>query len=377
MPYRSPLLDVPGSIPPPDDHPEAGVPWHWGDPFAEQRTASRGVVVIDRSHREFLAVSGEERLSWLHLVISQHVTELAEGSGTEALVLDSQGRVETHMVLAHLDGTVYLDTDPGPSVTSALPKGGPQTLREYLEAMKFWSKVDIRDATAEFALLTVLGPDAERVLSAAGVEVGPEPYAVAALEGHAGFARRMPWPGRSSVDLAVPRSELVAWWKRLTDAGARAAGSWVFEALRVESLRPRLGVDTDERTIPHEVNWVGSAAHVAKGCYRGQETVSKVHNVGRPPRNLLLLHLDGSPELRPEPGDPVLLDGRTVGRVGTVIQHHELGPIALALVKRSTPVDAELLTGSEDNLVQAAIDPDSVPSEQPAPGRAAAAQLRG
>jgi folate-binding protein YgfZ len=179
------------------------------------------------------------------------------------------------------------------------------------------------------------------------------------------------------VDLAVPRAELVTWWQRLTDAGARAAGSWTFEALRVESVRPRLGVDTDDRTIPHEVGWVGSAAHVAKGCYRGQETVSKVHNVGRPPRNLLLLHLDGSPEIRPEPGDPVLLDGRTVGRVGTVIQHHELGPIALALVKRSTPVGAELLTGSEDNLVQASIDPDSVPSELPAPGRAAAAQLRG
>jgi tRNA-modifying protein YgfZ len=382
MPYRSPLLDVPGSIPPPESdtaYPEAGVPWHWGDPFAEQRTASRGVVVIDRSHREFLAVTGEERLSWLHLVISQHVTELAEGSGTEALVLDSQGRVESHMVVAHLDGTVYLDTDPGQRVTSALPKGGPQTLREYLEAMKFWSKVDIRDATGGLALLTVLGPDAERVLSTVGAEVGPEPYAVAALPG-GGFVRRMPWPGRSGVDLAVPRDGLVDWWRRLTDAGARAAGSWTFDALRVESLRPRLGIDTDDRTIPHEVGWVGSAAHVAKGCYRGQETVSKVHNVGRPPRNLLLLHLDGSPDITPETGDPVLLDGRKVGRIGTVIQHHELGPIALALIKRSTPVGAELLTGAEDNpgnLVQAAIDPDSVPAELPAPGRTAAARLRG
>jgi folate-binding protein YgfZ len=179
------------------------------------------------------------------------------------------------------------------------------------------------------------------------------------------------------VDLAVPRAELTDWWRRLTDAGARAAGSWTFDALRVESLRPRLGVDTDERTIPHEVGWIGSAAHVAKGCYRGQETVAKVHNIGRPPRNLLLLHLDGSPEITPEAGDPVLLDGRTVGRVGTVIQHHELGPIALALIKRSTPVDAALLAGSEENQVQAAIDPDSVPPEGPAPGRAAAANLRG
>ena len=318
-------------------------------------------------------MTGEDRLSWLHLVISQHVTELADGAGTEALVLDSHGRIDAHMVLAHLDGTVWLDTDSGAKATSALPKGGPQTLREYFEAMKFWSKVDIRDATGELALLTVLGPDLDKVLQ--DVEVGTEPYTVKALPG-GGFARRMPWPGRSSVDLAVPRAELTAWWRRLTDAGARAAGSWVFDALRVESVRPRLGVDTDERTIPHEVGWVGSAAHVAKGCYRGQETVSKVHNVGRPPRNLLLLHLDGSPEVTPETGDPVLLDGRTVGRIGTVIQHHELGPIALALVKRSTPVGAELLTGAEDNLVQAAIDPDSVPAEQAAPGRAAAANLR-
>ncbi|MEW2502022.1 folate-binding protein [Amycolatopsis sp. NPDC047767] len=388
MAYRSPLLEAPRAIAAPDGHPEAGVPWHWGDPFAEQRTAARGVVVIDRSHREVLAVSGEERLSWLHLVISQHVTELPEGSGTEALVLDSQGHIDTHFVLAHLDGTVWLDSDPGPVASSALPKGGKQTLREYLEAMKFWSKVEIRDATTELAVLTVLGPEAERVLTAVGVEVGAEPYAVSALPG-GGFARRMPWPSRSSVDLLVPREELATWWQRLTDAGARPAGSWTFDALRVESRHPRVAVDTDDRTIPHEVGWIGSAAHVAKGCYRGQETVAKVHNVGRPPRYLALLHLDGSPEITPETGDPVRLGERVVGRVGTVVQHHELGPIALALVKRSVPAGAELLAGlgkddkqddSEnptDRTVQAIVDPDSVPGEHAAPGREAAQRLRG
>jgi folate-binding protein YgfZ len=375
MPYHSPLLDLRGSIAAPDDHPEAGVPWHWGDPFAEQRTAVRGVAVVDRSHREFIAVSGEERLSWLHLVISQHVTGLAEGTGTEALVLDTHGRVEAHMVLAHLDGTVWLDGDRGAMVTSALPSGGPQSLREYLEAMKFWSKVDIRDVSDELALITLLGPDADRILLALDVELGTEPLSVAPISG--GFARRMPWPGESSVDLAVPRSELVAWWHRITDAGARPVGSWAFDALRVESLHARLGVDTDDRTIPHEVNWIGSAAHVAKGCYRGQETVSKVHNVGRPPRHMVLLHLDGSPEIVPETGDPVVLSERTIGRVGSVVQHHELGPIALALLKRSTPVDAELLAGAEDRVVQAAVDPDSVPAEGVAPGREAAQRLRG
>jgi folate-binding protein YgfZ len=375
MPYHSPLLDLRGSIAAPDDHPEAGVPWHWGDPFAEQRTAVRGVAVVDRSHREFIAVSGEERLSWLHLVISQHVTGLAEGTGTEALVLDTHGRVEAHMVLAHLDGTVWLDGDRGAMVTSALPSGGPQSLREYLEAMKFWSKVDIRDVSDELALITLLGPDADRILLALDVELGTEPLSVAPISD--GFARRMPWPGESSVDLAVPRSELVAWWHRITDAGARPVGSWAFDALRVESLHARVGVDTDDRTIPHEVNWIGSAAHVAKGCYRGQETVSKVHNVGRPPRHMVLLHLDGSPEIVPETGDPVVLSERTIGRVGSVVQHHELGPIARALLKRSTPVDAELLAGAEDRVVQAAVDPDSVPAEGVAPGREAAQRLRG
>lgn len=376
MAYESPLLRRPGVVAPPEDHPEGGVPWHWGDPFAEQRTASRGVAVVDRSHREIITVTGEDRLSWLHLVISQHVTELPEGEGTEALVLDSHGRIDAHMVLAYVDGTVYLDTDPGAQATTALPKGGEkQPLLDYFEAMKFWSKVDIRDATDEWALLTLLGPEVSTMLSRFDIELDTRPYAVTRFSG--GIARRMPWPGPSSVDLLIPRSELVDWWTKLTDAGARPAGTWAFDALRVESLRPKLGVDTDERTIPHEVNWIGSAAHVAKGCYRGQETVAKVHNVGKPPRNMVLLHLDGSQEIYPETGDPVLRGDRTVGRVGSVAQHHELGPIALALLKRSTPADAELLAGTEDRVVQASIDPDSLPREHTAPGREAARRLRG
>lgn len=387
MTYQSPLLELPRAVAAPDGHPEAGVPWHFGDPLAEQRTAARSVAVVDRSHREVLTVTGEERLSWLHLVISQHVTELGEDTGSEALVLDSQGRIDTHMVLAHtadVDGTptVWLDSDAGAQATSALPKGGKQSLLAYLDAMRFWSKVEVQDRSAEMACLSLLGPDAEQVLTALGIELAQTPYAVTSFPAGAnsparGFARRMPWPGDSSVDLLVPRAELAQCWRTLTEAGARPAGSWAFEGLRVESLHPRLGVDTDERTIPHEVNWIGSAAHVAKGCYRGQETVAKVHNVGRPPRRMVLLHLDGSPEVTPETGEPVLHGERTVGRVGSVVQHHELGPIALALLKYSVPVDAELLAGAEDHLVQAAVEPDSVPAERVAPGREAIKGLRG
>jgi folate-binding protein YgfZ len=365
----SPILGTAGAIAALEASPDGNVAWHFGDPFAEQRAAARGVSIVDRSHRELISVTGEERLSWLHLVISQHVTELADGAGTEALVLDSQGRVESHMVLAHADGTVWLDTEAGASATSA--RNVPQSLLEYLDAMRFWSKVDVLDATAERAVLSLVGPGTAALLDGVGLALPAEPYGVLAGEV---IVRRMPWPG---ADLLVPRDGLVAWWSRLTEAGARPMGSWGFEALRVAALRPRLGMDTDERTIPHEVGWVPGAAHVAKGCYRGQETVAKVHNIGRPPRRMLLLHLDGSPEVLPETGDPVLLDERAVGRVGTVAQHHELGPIALALIKRSVPADAELIAGVDDRAVQASIDPDSIPPDTPGAGREAARRLHG
>ena len=367
---RSPLLDLPGAIPAPDDSPDAAVPWHFGDPFAEQRAATRGVGVVDRSHREVIAVPGEERLSWLHLVISQHVTGLAEGAGTEALILDSQGRVDAHMLLAHVDGTVWLDTEAGAQTSGVRP--GRVPLLTYLEQMVFWSKVEPRDATAERAVLSLVGPHTPDLLAKAGLPVPDGPYAVA--EGAGVVVRRMPWPGPDAADLLVPRADLLTWWQRLTDAGARPMGSLAFEALRVESAHPRAGLDTDEKTIPHEVGWVHVAAHVAKGCYRGQETVSKVHNIGRPPRRMLLLHLDGSDTV-PEPGDQVRAGERVVGKVGSVAQHHELGPIALALVKRSIEPGTPLTVG--ETGTSAAIDPDAIPADSPALGRAAAQGLRG
>ncbi|MER6991926.1 folate-binding protein [Saccharopolyspora hirsuta] len=377
----SPLLDLPGAVPAPEDAVDVGVPWHFGDPFAEQRSASRSAVLVDRSHRQVIAVPGEERLSWLHLVLSQHLTELPDGQGTEALILDSHGRVDCHLLVAHHEGVVYLDTDAGAQATSALPTigvDGKQTVPEYLEAMRFWSKVEPRDATAEFAVLTAVGPDAGGIL-AQFTAVPSAPYEVKPLPG-GGFARNVPFRSLPTIDLVVPRESLVEWWTKLTDAGIRPSGTLAFEALRVEALRPRVGLDTDDRAIPHELGWVHVAAHVAKGCYRGQETVAKVHNVGKPPRRMVLLHLDGSVEVQPETGDPVWHGDRKVGRVGSVVQHHELGPVALALLKRSTPVDAELVAGdpAEDRAVAAAVDPDSVPpdSGEP-PGRVAAERLRG
>jgi folate-binding protein YgfZ len=353
-------VTLPGAVPPPDDSTDIGVAWHYGDPFAEQRSAARSVVVVDRSNRGVIAIPGADRLTWLHQLTSQHFEQLGEGAATEALILDAQGRLEHHMVVANVDGTVFLDVEKA------------DDLLAYLKKMVFWSKVEPRDATSEFALLSIIGPDAPAILEKLGI---PAPTDVDALG--EGFVRRTSWPLQRSFDLLVPRAEMASWWQRITDAGARPAGSFAFEALRVEALRPRQGIDTDERTIPHEVNLIDPAVHLNKGCYRGQETVAKVHNVGRPPRRMLLLHLDGSADGTPETGDPVTLDGRAVGRVGSVVLHHELGPIALALVKRSVPVDSDLVAGAPEREVQARIDPDSVPPDTPGLGREAVRNLRG
>jgi folate-binding protein YgfZ len=184
-------------------------------------------------------------------------------------------------------------------------------------------------------------------------------------------------PGKGiELDLVVPREQAAQSRQRLVDAGVRPAGVWAYEAQRVAALRPRLGVDTDERTIPHEVGWIGTAVHLDKGCYRGQETVARVHNLGKPPRMLVLVQLDGSAD-RPATGDPLLAGGRSVGRLGTVIDHVDDGPIALALLKRGLPADTPLTTGRETE-VAAVIDPDSLPpADVVGAGRVAVEQLRG
>jgi folate-binding protein YgfZ len=358
------------AVPAPDTGPDAGAVWHYGDPLGEQRAADTEAIAVDRSHRGVLTLTGNDRQTWLHSISTQFVSDLPDGATTQNLSLDGQGRVEDHWIQTELAGTTYLDTEPWRA----------QPLLEYLRKMVFWSEVT--PASADLAVLSLLGPKlADRaVLDALGVDALPaELTAVATGDG---FVRRMPGTadGQVELDLLVPRAEAAGWLDRLTQAGVRPGGVWAYEAHRVAAMRARLGVDTDERTIPHEVGWIGGpgagAVHLDKGCYRGQETVARVHNLGRPPRMLALLHLDGSVD-RPSTGGPVLAGGRTVGRLGTVVDHVDLGPIALALLKRGLPGETKLATGP-DGSVAAAIDVDSLPgTEQIGAGRLAVERLRG
>ncbi|AWV48526.1 hypothetical protein JK2ML_2203 [Mycobacterium leprae Kyoto-2] len=359
----------------PDPGPDAGAIWHFGDPLGEQRSAETDAVLVDRSHRATLTLIGSDRQTWLHSISTQHVSALPDGASTQNLSLDSQGRVEDHWIQTELGGTTYLDTEPW--------RGEP--LLEYLRKMVFWSEVT--PGSADMAMLSLLGPrlTEQAVHNALYLDALPDESTAVPLTAGS-FVRRIPGApaGQIELDLLVPRRESADWQSRLAGVGVRSAGMWAYEAHRVAALRPRLGVDTDQRTIPHEVGWIGGpgegAVHLDKGCYRGQETVARVQNLGKPPRMLVLLHLDGSVE-RTSTGDAVLANSGAVGRLGTVVEHVDLGPVALALLKRGLPTDTELtieLEGPQDGSVAAVIDPDSLPAaDEIGVGRLAIERLRG
>ncbi|ORM30654.1 folate-binding protein YgfZ [Williamsia sp. 1135] len=362
-----------GAVGGPEKSLDEAVAWHFGDPFGEQRAAATSAVMIDRSHRGVITLTGPERLSWLNTISSQLVTDLSDGRSAENLSLDGNGRVEDHFLLTDLDGTTWIDTEGFRA----------EALAGFLTKMVFWAQVEVA-ARPDMAVLTLIGPETRTGAIAQLLEIPSTAtvYDAGVLPG-GGFWRVMPAVGEhaavETIDLIVPVDQLTTWWSSLTAVGVRPSGTWTYEALRVAALRPRLGADTDERTIPHEVNWIGSASefgavHLNKGCYRGQETVARVHNLGKPPRQMLLLHLDGSADTRPVTGDPVIAGGRTVGRIGTVVEHYEYGPIALALIKRGVPADTALEAGG----TSAAIDPASVPADDRVQaGRAAIERLRG
>ncbi|MET9483147.1 folate-binding protein [Streptomyces sp. NPDC006638] len=319
---KSPLLFLPGAVAAEGSDEEVAA--HYGDLFREQRALADGTGLVDLSHRGIVTITGDDRLAWLHLLLTQHVSELAPGEATEALVLSANG---------HIEHALYL-VDDGTTTWTHVEPGTREALVAYLESMKFFYRVEVADRTDDIALVH---------LPAGSIAEVPE-----------GTAVRETAYGR---DLFLPRADLEAY----AAAHGPLAGILAYEALRVENHRPRLGFETDHRTIPHELGWIGSAVHLQKGCYRGQETVARVQNLGKPPRRLVFLHLDGSEVLLPGHGTPIRLaadgaEGRQLGFITTSARHHELGPIALALIKRNVPVDAELMAGDTAAAQEAVVE---------------------
>ena len=280
-----------------EDGPDKGAIWHFGEPVKEQRALEAGTAWADLSHLSVVAVSGEDRLKWLHDLTTQFLTDLEAGIWKPAMILDPQGHIEYQFNVVDDGTTTFLTLDAS----------YVENLVAYLTKMKFMLKVDVRDATSEFAVLRAPGVT---------TDIGG-PFAL------------------------VPRGE-VAQMAQAFNAVATQVGTWALDAERVAAGRPRIGFETDHKTIPNEIGVLNGAVHMNKGCYRGQETVAKIFNLGNPPRRLTMLHLDGSDVGFPSAGTKIENDGVVVGFIGTVARHHELGTIALAIIKRNTPLDATL-----------------------------------
>ena len=315
----SPLLNLPGAVA--ADGLDADVAAHYGSFNGEQRTLVGGDGFVDLSNRGVFTISGADRLTYLHAMTTQHTEHLEHGVPTEALLLSPQGHVEHHV----------RGVDDGEVFTGHTEPGHVAALVEFLDRMRFMMRVEVADVTDQLAVAWRPGdPDS---------------------------------PGKYDV---LPRADLA----KYAEAAGPACGLWAYDALRIARGEPRFGVDTDHRTIPNEMGWIGPAVHLDKGCYRGQETVARVHTLGRPPRRLTLLHLDGTENRLPAVGAPVVEQprgagreapaetGKVVGFVGSSARHYELGPIALAVLKRNVPVDAPLLADGMPAAQEVLVDPE-------------------
>ncbi|WP_257180977.1 CAF17-like 4Fe-4S cluster assembly/insertion protein YgfZ [Corynebacterium cystitidis] len=358
--YSSPLLSRPSAQKHVDGSliDAAGVAWHYGEPLAEQRRIETGPVVVDRSHRRVIKITGEDAAEFLNNLLTQKLDDASAGFSAACLDLDIQGRILHQGYVTRTDDAFYLDT----------PSYCYPTFIDFLQKMIFWSKVEITEAN--LGILTLLGD-----LSTLDDDALSDLPTV--------FERHVDWDGVPRHDVAVPRDQLEAVVEKLEARGVVLAGLMAFTAERVRAGEPEMRADLDEKSIPHEaprlINRPGRvrAVHLEKGCYRGQETVGRVENLGRSPRLLVLLQLDGSVPEDPVPGSHILANGRKSGRLGTVVHDRDYGPIALALLKRNA-VQADELIIEGESTVSATVDRDYIPEEETTkPGREAIAKLRG
>jgi folate-binding protein YgfZ len=334
------MLDLAGAVE--AQWPDEGVAAHYGDPMREQRVLSQQRSLVDRSNRGVIKITGKDRLSWLHSLTSQHLERLAPGSTAQTLVLDPQGRLEHHLTLTDDGDATWIHVEPHTS----------KALVDYLNSMRFMLRVDVVDLSGVLVVATLAGPLGEKFDTPLGGTVPPaSPSATPLPNVEAEALMRGPF-GADLIVYPEATGKLAATFP--------VAGMWAFEAARIAARVPRPGLDTDYKTVPHEVGLIETAVHLNKGCYRGQETVARIHNLGHPPRRLVLLHLDGSADRLPAHGSPITLtDGTAVGAVGSAARHYELGPIGLGLIKRNVPVAATLLADGVAAAQEVVVSPDA------------------
>ena len=351
---------------------------HFGDPSGEQWALEGGRALVRRPDLAVISVSGADRLTWLTSLASQIVTDLVPGMSRELLILSPEGRVE------HWAGA----SDDGEALHLIVERSDLSGFVAFLDSMRFALRVSV--AERDVAVFSSVRAGANT------------PEAVAALPGHL-WTWEDPWPGVVEGGAAYFQGERhpgartpmmfhvvsrdaadefeAAWLAGGAASGAaeahaapssapsgarsstpspaggkrRRAGYLAWEAMRIAAWKPRLGRETDARAIPPEVDWLRTAVHTSKGCYRGQETIARVINLGRPPRRLTYLQLDGSRGDLPAPGTPITVGGRQVGVITSSARHADEGPIALALIARAVPVstvfDIDGVAAAQEEIV--------------------------
>lgn len=310
---------------------------HFGDPFAEQKllVAGEGWVALDRA---VLTLTGGDRVTWLDSLTSHRIEA---GRSTQALILDPHGHVEYDLHVVDDQTTTWLIV--------AADTAGP--LRDHLDRMRFLADVAVSDVSASHAVVWIPRREQyqDRPTWLVPLEFAGLGWTEAGSDRGGSASKYVPVrPNRLiGAEVVLARGE---------QPPGPECGTWALEALRIAAGVPRVGADTDNKSLPHELGLIGPAVHLAKGCYRGQETVARLHNMGRPPRRLVLLHFDGA---LPDAGAELMADDRSVGRIGSVAQHYELGPIGLGVVKRSLDVSMTLsadgIAASQEPVVTATL----------------------
>lgn len=355
-----------------------GLPLHYGWPADEQDRFERGLGFAYLGEIGVVTVGGPDRLSWLTTLSSQVLTDLEPGRSREVLLLDPQGRV-TFQFGALDDGTkTWLVTE----------RPFAEDLAQYLKSMQFMLRVAVEDESAGFrgVLTSNQADEAASVTASALTDLGgrtwTDPWPHVAPGGARYFTGKHPGEQFQFRVYVCPEDQVDEFVDLLlsgavSDEGETLppltpVGSLAAEATRVAAWRPLRGSEVDDRTMPSELDWLRTAVHLEKGCYCGQESVARIVNLGRPPRRLVFLQLDGSGEVLPEPGAAVEHNGRQVGTITSVARHWEMGPIALALVKRNLDPTAAVMAGGVD-AAQELIVPiegrsDHSPAERPGAG---------
>ena len=293
---------------------------------SEYELVTRAVGLVDRSERGKLLLRGPDAAEFLQGQVTNDVESLAEGSGCYAALLTPKGKLRADLRVLRGPGWIWLDTE-------AI---GLAPLRRTVQMYSIGRDVDLEDQTAGRAILSLLGPGARDALDAA-----PPQREHAFVEGEHGLYVATD----RGVDVICAAGEADGVRAAL---GVEEVADEVAECLRIESGRPRHGLDMDEDTIPEEAGLNDRAVSFTKGCYVGQETVARLHYKGKPNRHLRGLRLS-----RPaRTGEPVRLGERPVGRVGSNCRSPAHGPIALALIRREAAPGETVAVGDDGASAQ-------------------------